>query len=137
MVGEYKKSVINGFKLPEGSAGFEMNLVGLFDAFKKLKPNYKPLSRYPSSERDVCFQVGENVMYSQIYNSVINALETDKYDAVVTPIDIYKPTEGGTKNITIRIKLTPTNHTLTGDEVNRYVESISNSVVKNTQATVI
>lgn len=137
LIGEYKKSVLKNFKLPEYTAGFELNSATLFDLFSKLKPSYKPLSRYPSSERDVCFQVDENVMFSQIIDSTINALQTDKYDAVVMPIDIYKPAEGKTKNITIRIKLTASDHTLTGDEVNRYVESISNSVVSKTQATII
>jgi phenylalanyl-tRNA synthetase beta chain len=137
IVGEYKKSVTRGFKLPQYIAGFEMNTEILFNAFKKLKPDYKPLSHYPSSERDVCFQVGENVLFSQIIDSATSALQTDKYDALVTPIDIYKPTEGGTKNITIRIKLTASDHTLTGDEVNGYVGSISNSVMKDTQATII
>jgi phenylalanyl-tRNA synthetase beta chain len=137
VVGEYKKSVIKGFKLPAGTAGFEMNLVVLFDVFKKLKPDYKPLSRYPSSERDVCFQADANVTYSQIIDSATSALEPDRYGAIITPIDIYQPTEGGTKNITIRIKLTASDHTLTGDEVNSYVDTISNSVVKNTQATII
>jgi len=137
VVGEFKKSVIRGFKLPEYSTGFEINSAILFSIFKKIKPSYKPLSRYPSSERDVCFQVDDNVTYDKIIDSANDALDSDKYDALITPIDIYKPNDGETKNITIRIKLTAIDHTLTGDEVNRFVESISNSVVKNTQATII
>jgi phenylalanyl-tRNA synthetase beta chain len=137
VVGEFKKSVIKAFKLPEYSAGFELNAAVLFESFRNLKPDYKPLSRFPSSERDVCFQVNENVMFAQIIDSAISALQHDKYDAVVTPVDIYKPTDGKTKNITIRIKLTATDHTLTGDEVNSYVDSISNLVVSKTQATII
>ncbi|MCX6728517.1 MAG: phenylalanine--tRNA ligase subunit beta [Candidatus Saccharibacteria bacterium] len=137
VVGEYKNSVIKGFKLPQSVAGFELSSAILFDVYKKLKPDYKPLSRYPSSERDVCFQVNENVTFSQIINSATNALQQEKYIAVVTPIDIYEPVDGTTKNITVRIKLTATDHTLTGEEVNNYVDSISNSVVIKTGATII
>ncbi len=137
VVGEYKKSVVRGFKLPQQSAGFEVDSAVLFDVYTKLKPDYKPLSRYPSSERDVCFQVREDVSFSKIIDSATNALQPDKYNAVITPVDIYKPTNGATKNITIRIKLTAIDHTLTGDEVNKYVDSISSSVVVSTQATII
>jgi phenylalanyl-tRNA synthetase beta chain len=137
IVGEYKKSVGKGFKLPALVAGFEFNSVALFDIYKKLKPNYKPLSRYPSSERDVCFQVDENTTYNQIIDSATAAVQPEKYDAVITPVDIYKPDSSKTKNITIRIKLTANDHTLTGEEVNSYVESISNSVIEKAHAKVV
>jgi phenylalanyl-tRNA synthetase beta chain len=137
MVGEYKKSVSKGFKLPVYAAGFEINSLQLFDIFKKLGPHYKPLSRYPSSERDVCFQVDSAVTYSQIIDSVENGLQPDKYDAEISPVDIYMPDGDITKNITVRIKLTAYDHTLTSDEVNGYVNLISGSVVEKTHATII
>jgi phenylalanyl-tRNA synthetase beta chain len=137
VIGEYKKSVAKGFKLPEYAAGFEMNSLALFDLFKKLEPDYQPLSRYPSSERDVCFRVGEDVKYAQIVESAQGALQSDKYNAEISPVDIYKPVDSETKNITIRIKLAASDRTLTAEEVNNYVNSISNSVTEKTQATVV
>ncbi|HUC96794.1 MAG TPA: phenylalanine--tRNA ligase subunit beta, partial [Candidatus Saccharimonadales bacterium] len=137
VIGEYKKSVSKGFKLPVYAAGFEIDSMLLFYMFKKLEPHYKPLSRYPSSERDVCFRVDVNVTYDQIFDSALVGLQTDKYDAEISPVDIYMPDDGKTKNITIRIKLTAYDHTLTSDEVNGFVNLISNSVLEKTHATII
>lgn len=137
VVGEYTKSVVKGFKLPEYVAGFELNSLALFNSFQKLEPNYKPIGRYPSSERDICFQVNKDVTYAQILGSIQGGLQTGKYDAEISPVDIYQPKDSKTKNITVRIKLTADDHTLTSDEVNDYISLISNSVILKTQAVVI
>jgi phenylalanyl-tRNA synthetase beta chain len=137
VIGEYKKSVTKGFKLPEYVSGFELDSTKLFNIFQNLDASFKPLSRYPSSERDICFRVSESLTYSQIIDAIKSALRADKYETEISPVDIYMPENGKTKNITIRIKLTSHDHTLTGDEVNEYVNSISESVVSKTQATII
>jgi phenylalanyl-tRNA synthetase beta chain len=137
VLGEYKKSVVDNFKLPRYVAGFELNLLVLFNLFQKLKPNYKPLSRYPSSERDICFQVSTDTTYGQIIDLIKSDLRVDEYDTEISPVDIYQPEGAKTKNITIRVKLTADNHTLTSDEINNYVNSISNSVTSKIQAVVI
>ncbi len=137
IVGEYKKSVVKGFKLPEYAAGFEIDSRVLFDLVSKLGPSYKPLSRYPSSERDICFKVEKSVQYDHIYNSICESLQTEKLESSLTPVDIYQPNDGATKNITVRVKLTSHDHTLTGDEVALVINSISNSVVEKTHATIV
>lgn len=137
IVGEYRKSVTRVFKLPEYTAGFEINSQALFDITNKLAPCYTPLSRYPFSERDICFQVNKDVPYSQIINSIENALETEKLEVNLTPIDIYQPDDGKTKNITIRVKFTSHNHTLTSDEVNTAINSITTFVIEKINAIVI
>jgi phenylalanyl-tRNA synthetase beta chain len=137
IVGEYKNSVIRGYKLPEYTAGFEIDLVSLFEIVNKLDTNYKPQSRYPSSERDICFQVGKDVSYSQIINSIENFLETIELESNISPVDIYQPEDGNTKNITIRVKLTSYDHTLTSDEVASVINSITDTVIQKTQATIV
>ena len=137
IVGEYKKSVTKGFKLPDYCAGFEINSKVLFELAQKLGFSYTVSSRYPSSERDICFQIKCDINYDQIINTIENALQTEKLESSVTPIDIYKPKGGETKNITVRIKLTAYDHTLTSDEVTTVIDSISNLVIEKTQAIVI
>ena len=64
-------------------------------------------------------------------------MQTEKYQAEVSPVDIYMPENGQTKNITIKIKMTADDHTLTSEEVNGYINSVIGSVISETKATVI
>ncbi|MEI7917946.1 MAG: phenylalanine--tRNA ligase subunit beta [Candidatus Saccharibacteria bacterium] len=135
IIGEYKKSVTKGFKLPDYTAGFEISTRALFESTKAT--GYRPLSRYPATERDICFQVNEKVTYSQVAEAVETALNGVKLEPCVSPVDIYQTDNATTKNITIRIKLTAHDHTLTGDEVNEVVKSITASAISNAHAIVI
>ncbi len=135
IIGEYKKSVTKGFKLPEYAAGFEINTRELFAAAKI--SGYRPLSRYPATERDICFQVNEKVEYNQIVDAVEEALSYIKLQSSVTPIDIYQSEGETTKNITIRIKLISHEHTLTSDEVGEVIKSITASAISEAHAIVI
>jgi phenylalanyl-tRNA synthetase beta chain len=137
IVGEYKKSVSKNFKLPEYTAGFEVGVEALLTAVGQKKPSYKPLSRYPSTERDICFQVNENVTYAQILTSVDEVLAQTDLETMVSPVDLYAPSEGSLKNITIRIKLTSHDKTLTGDEAASVINTVIDAVGQATDATVI
>jgi len=137
IVGEYKKSVVRGFKLPESTAGFELNIRAIFNAVQNLDSSYTPVSRYPSSERDICFSVDESTSYSQIINAAEGALESITLEVMLSPVDIYQSLGAKTKNITIRVKLTSYSHTLTGDEVSSIIGSLAESVVAETHASVI
>ena len=137
IIGEYKKSVMRGFKLPDYSAGFEVDARALLAATQKIGNIYSPLSRYPSSARDICFKVESSVSYQRILDEVSNVLVASGLENTITPVDIYQPSDTTTKNITIRIKLTPHNRTLTGDEVNILVNQVTESVMDSTGASVI
>ncbi len=137
VVGEYKKSVSKGFKLPEFSAGFEIDIAKLFEAMRDLKPGYVPLSRYPSVERDVCFQVAADVTYRRLIDAINEARGTAALAVEVAPVDIYQPVDGTTKNITVRLQLTAQDHTLTSEEASGVVQIIADKVVLATGATII
>ncbi|MEI7539458.1 MAG: phenylalanine--tRNA ligase subunit beta [Candidatus Saccharibacteria bacterium] len=137
VIGEYKKSVAKQFKLPEYSAGFEIYARGLFESTKELGNTYDPLSRYPSAERDVCFQVGKDLSYSRVIDSLDNAVTSIDLITEISPVDIYQPIDGETKNITVRIKLTSYDHTLTSKEANDVIDGLVDSVISQTRAIVI
>jgi phenylalanyl-tRNA synthetase beta chain len=138
IVGEYKKSVTRAFKLSDYAAGFELDVRALFDAINTQASNgYRPLSRYPSTERDICFQVQEAVVYQQVVDASSEVSFDDGLEVVVSPVDIYQPLEGKAKNITIRLVITPYNKTLTGDETAAIIQQVIDSVVSHTGATVI
>jgi phenylalanyl-tRNA synthetase beta chain len=137
IVGEYKKSVSKNFKLPEYTAGFELETVALFGAVQQLGNSYTPISRYPSVERDICFQVADEIAYRQIIDAVEAALTNVQLETSIQPVDIYRPADAVTKNITLRLKLTAHDRTLTGDEVASIVAGVVDQVAAATAAVVI
>jgi phenylalanyl-tRNA synthetase beta chain len=137
IVGEYKRSVIKAFKLPEYVAGFELDADAVLRATQKVGPLYVPLSRFPSTERDICFQVESPTEYSKIVTIAQDILAGSVPQSVISAVDIYQPEDGKTKNITIRIKLIPTDHTMTSDEANTVIKSVTEAVIVATHATVI
>jgi phenylalanyl-tRNA synthetase beta chain len=133
VVGEFKASVQKAFKLPRFAAGFEIHL----DAIILPKSEYKPLSRFPSTERDVCFQVSSDVTYQQIIQATKTALIETGFDTTTDPIDIFQPEYGTTKNVTIRIRLVSHDKTLSSDETNQAITAMVAAVGAATGAKAI
>lgn len=137
IVGEYKKPVMRNFKLPVSSAGFEIGAQPLYQAVQKLKPSYQSLSRYPGTERDICFQVEADVNYGQLVQLAQEELVNVELETSIEPVDIYQASNSPTKNITIRIKITSHEKTLTSEEVNTITESIARTISDKTGAVII
>lgn len=137
VVGEYKKSVQKAFKTPEYTAGFEISPRAIQLSLESVGIQYRPLSKYPGTERDICFQVHQTVAYEAIINPVREVLESTGLIAEISPLDIYKPEEGETKNITIRIALTSYEKTMTNEEVSAVINHIINIVTQATNGRVI
>lgn len=137
IVGEYKRSVIRNFKLPTYVAGFEVGSEALLKAVQAKGADYTPLSRYPSAERDVCFQVKYEVMYAQVEAAAKAALEALSYECSIIPLDIYQAEASETKNITLRFRLTSFEKTLTGSEIANVMDEVIRTVATATSATVI
>jgi phenylalanyl-tRNA synthetase beta chain len=137
IVGEYKKSVARAFKLPEYAAGFEIGSIPLLEAVQKLTSNYRPISRYPGVERDICFQVSAETKYQQVIDATVAALSNIQLETSAAPVDIYQGEGAMTKNITLRLSLTSHEKTLTGDEVSAIVADVAEAVIAATGAAVI
>lgn len=125
VMGEYKKSVCRSFKLPDYTAGFELDRQALLLATKEVGQSYTPLSRYPSVDRDISLKVASDVSYEQTFQSLVDALAATQLQTQLSPLGIYRPDGADTKNITFRIVLTAENRTLTSDEVNAIVEDVA------------
>lgn len=137
IVGEYRQSVIRNFKLPTYSAGFELLPEAIELAQKHVTNTYRPLSRYPSTERDICFQVDQVVTHAQVIDAARLALRETELETAITTIDIYQPNDDETKNITLRIRLTASDRTLTSEEASVIVSKLTDEVVTATSATVV
>lgn len=137
VIGEYRKSVSKSFKLPNATSGFEIDLVALFSTAKGVTKNYKPISRYPSVERDICFQVESSVSYEQVYSLIDEELSRLELSSSISPVDIYQASESSRKNITVRIKLVSYDKTLTSVDVGLVIDRIGNKVIKTVDAVII
>ena len=109
----------------------------MLEIVKTLEPQYKPLSRYPGTERDICFQVASGVAYSQVANAATNALAQTGLIASVQPLDIYQAEGSETKNITIRIQLTSYDKTMTSEEVGQVMDELIKTVTNETDGRVV
>ncbi|HJP81516.1 MAG TPA: phenylalanine--tRNA ligase subunit beta [Candidatus Saccharimonadales bacterium] len=137
IVGEYKKSVARNFKLPEYVAGFELLTEAISLALEHRALQYTPISRFPSTNRDICFQVDQTISYQQVIDSVKAALFETPLETDISAVDIYQPEGAATRNITIRVKFTSHDHTLQSEEVNRIVESIAAAVRRDVNGLVV
>ncbi len=137
VIGEFKRSVQKNFKLPEQSAGFEISPRTLSKLLESQGYDYQSISKYPGTERDICFQVASDVSYQQLIDTASEALKESTLISRIEPVDIYQPESGETKNITIRIKLGSYQKTLTGEEVATLIEALTQNVTKALNATVI
>lgn len=137
VIGEFKKSVQKAFKLSGNEAGFEISPVSLLKLMSATGPNYEPLSKYPSSERDVSFQVASDVTYQQVYDAATSALADLTLRISVTPLDIYEPENAQTKNVTLRFTLGSYDRTLTGDEVHKVMADVTDKVTTATNGKAI
>jgi phenylalanyl-tRNA synthetase beta chain len=137
VVGEYKKSVQKGFKLPEYTAGFEVYTRALHEAVSKIGYRYQALSRYPGSERDITFQTQATISSMTIIDEVNAALSATELTTSVEPLDIYQAEGSNEKNNTVRIKLVSYNKTLTNEEVTAVIDGVIAHVIEATKGRVI
>lgn len=137
VIGEFKKSVQKAFKLSDNVAGFEISPVSLLKLTSNLATSYEPLSKYPGTDRDVSFQVSSDVTYQQVYDAAKSALQDSALRITATPLAIYAPESGETKNITLRFTLGSYQKTLTGDEVNKVMADVTEKVTTTTNGKVV
>lgn len=137
VIGEFKTSVSKAFKLSGAVAGFEISPLALLKLTTSNDLSYKPLSKYPFADRDISFQVSEEVLYDQVYKAARNSLESTDVQTTVVPLDIYVPDSDKFKTVTLRITLSSYDKTLTGDEVRQIMTQVADRVITETHGKVI
>lgn len=137
VVGEYRHVVRKNFKLPENSAGFEIDPRVVLRALAAQGIQYTPSSRYPGTERDICFQVPYDTAYSDVEDSARDALKGTDLSYTVQPVDIYHEEGSEIKNITIRIRFAAYDKTLTADDANQVTQQVITNVIQITHGKVI
>jgi phenylalanyl-tRNA synthetase beta subunit len=80
IVGEFKPSIVASFKLPQYSAGFEIDTSLLFNSVNKVDSTYTALSKYPGAERDICFSVDNEILYADIIGAINSILSKTEFN---------------------------------------------------------
>lgn len=136
VVGEFKTAVKRALKLPEFAAGFEVHL----DLLDLPELAYVPLSKYPSTTRDISLEVADEVTYDSVLNSVRAGFDTSMEQDVrvtISPVSVYQGDDTSKKTITLQAKLTPTADTLSSERANDLVDSAVSQAVSALGARVI
>lgn len=128
IIGEYKRTVMNAFKLPNFSAGFELLLDPLQMQAKAIGV-YVPLSRYPSSDSDATFTVPEAMPFHDLDAAIAAAITSEELTITYVTHDIYAPENSDSKNITVRFTFVSYDKTLTRELVNDDMKRIIGRVL--------
>lgn len=136
-IGEFMPEIIASNKLPKSTSGFEIDLEALFQSIDKNVKNYRQLSKYPKTSRDICFQVDAKLPYEELLSCLNKVKDSLDIYTTVSLVDIYRPNESRTKNITVQIVYEPHNKTLTTDEANSISQKFIDSSQKALKVIVI
>jgi phenylalanyl-tRNA synthetase beta chain len=137
IIGEFKHNVRRQLKLPDQTAGFEIDLEALYSAAPSVKP-YKSLSRFPETYQDLCLRTDNELSYE-----ALTAFVGERFGKVsaehgygfnLEPLDIYRPDGKDYKQTTWRIHLWHPDRTLTTDETNKLMDEIAHAAKKELKA---
>ena len=108
IVGELKQSVIKNFKLPAYVAAASLDTAGLEAVYAKQGSYYQPLSRYPSTTRDISLKVPSAIRYQQLLQTLDEVVRDVAMEVRIEPLTIYQSdqTEDDAEQKTITWRLT-------------------------------
>ena len=127
VVGEFHKNVVKNFKLPNYCSGFELDIC-LLRKHSEGKIPFKIISKYPSTQQDICFRSKPNLKVYDLETQIKKHLDTESdehgYDISLELIDIYQGKDMK-KHITYRVRLSHQDRTLITAEVNKLLDRLS------------
>lgn len=131
VVGEYKASVRKALKLPDYTAGFEIDPLLLLQ--KTEGPSYVPLPRFPKVTQDITLKVAADIPFQKVYDTAwvsLGAVEASSLLIKLSPLDIYQGSDeaghkGGHKQITLRLTVASYEKTMTDSEVSVLLDKVA------------
>ena len=128
IVGELSQTVRRNFKLPDYTAAFSIDIEKLQACLTESREHsYRPLSRYPSTTRDISLKMQSAVDYASVYVCAEEVAKKHReLQIIITPIAIYQPKEDdSTKTVTLSVKFTSAERTLTDKDTAPIIEEIA------------
>ena len=128
IVGELSQTVRRNFKLPDYTVAFSLDIEKLQDNLAENREyNYRPLSRYPSTTRDISLKMQSAVDYASVYACAEEVAKKHRELQIgITPIAIYQPKDDdSTKTVTLSVKFTSAERTLADKDTAPIIEEIA------------
>lgn len=128
-LGEASEEIMKEMKLKGNVLIAEMDLEKITELYKEIK-KYEPISKFPSSARDLAVLVPEKTFYKDVFEKIKK--EGGVLLKEVSLFDFYKGKEVpvGTKSFAFRLIFQAKNKTLSSEEVNDVFEKIINALEK-------
>ena len=125
LVGELKQSVIKNFKLPAYVAAASLDTAGLEAVYAKRNSHYQPLSRYPSTSRDISMKLPSTVRYQQLLQTLDEVVRDVAMEVRIEPLTIYQSEDDAAqKTMTWRLTFTSHEWTLTDKDIAPVMQQI-------------
>lgn len=136
VVGEFKPEIRAALKLPEYSAGLELDITLLLE---HLKPKaYEVLPAFPGTQQDLTLEVESKTELLEVQNKLLQALtprRKEGYKLDVVPKGAFQPEASDKKRLTFTILVFHPDKTLKTEEVNVIIEDLAKVAVEQLKAT--
>lgn len=133
VIGEVHPLVLENFDIKEKVCAFELEL----DEMYKLTTNRvmtESITKYPAVERDIAILVSRDITSSQIVQTIRNNGTDILREVVVFDVYTGEQVPEGYKSMAFKLKLQPTEKTLTENEINEIVQNILSALEKELAA---
>ena len=131
VVGELRSAVVKHFKLPDYTAAASLRLDVMEQVWRDTVVYYQPMSRYPTTARDISIQTSTEVTYDELMQAVSSAMTraSETYPDVtirdLTPLSIYKATpDASHQTTTVRLTLSSSQATLSAERVRSIIRTV-------------
>ena len=131
VVGELRPAVVKHFKLPDYTAAASLRLDVMEQVWRDTVVHYQPMSRYPTTTRDISIQTSIEVTYDELMQAVLSAMAraSETYPDVtirnLTPLSIYKATSDAShQTTTFRLTLSSSKATLSAERVRSIIRTV-------------
>lgn len=131
VVGELRPAVVKHFKLPDYTAAASLRLDVMEQVWRDTAVHYQPISRYPTTTRDISIQTSIEVTYDELMQAVSSAMTraSETYPDVtirdLTPLSIYKATpDASHQTTTFRLTLSSSQATLSAERVRSIIRTV-------------
>lgn len=131
VVGELRPAVVKHFKLPDYTAAASLRLDVMEQIWRDMVVHYQPMSRYPTTARDISIQTSTAITYDELMQAVSSAMAraSETYPDVtirdLTPLSIYKATpDASHQTTTFRLTLSSSQATLSAERVRSIIRTV-------------
>lgn len=131
VVGELRPAVVKHFKLPDYTAAASLRLDAIEQVWRDTVVHYQPISRYPTTARDISIQTSTAITYDELMQAVSSAMTraSETYPDVtirdLTPLSIYKATpDASHQTTTFRLTLSSSQATLSAERVRSIIRTV-------------